>query len=67
MEYSNYPLVAIDTTQKYLNLMNKIMQGDGVYKSNYNSKKFIYATWSYPNILKNNNSSTPSSRRYMLY
>ena len=53
-EYSNYPLVAIDTTQKYLNLMHKI--------ANHNSRKFLYATWSYPNILKNNNSSTPSSK-----
>ena len=26
------------------------------------SRKFIYATWSYPNILKNNNLSTPSSK-----
>ena len=52
-EYSNYPLVALDTTQKYLNLMYKI--------ANKNSKKFLYATWSYPNILKNNNISTPSS------
>ena len=53
-EYSNYPLMAIDTTQKYLNLMHKI--------ANHNSRKFLYATWTYPNILKNNNSSTPSSK-----
>jgi hypothetical protein len=53
-EYSNYPLMAIDTTQKYLNLMHKI--------ANHNSRKFLYATWSYPNILKNNNSSIPSSK-----
>ena len=52
-EYSSYPLIAIDTTQKYLNLMHKMTDNK--------SRKFIYATWSYPNILKNNNSSTPSS------
>mgnify|MGYP001379525344 CR=1 FL=1 len=52
-EYSSYPLTAIDTTQKYLNLMYKVTDNK--------SRKFIYATWSYPNILKNNNSSTPSS------
>ena len=46
--------MAIDTTQKYLNLMHKI--------ANNNSRKFLYATWSYPNILKNNNLSTPSSK-----
>ena len=53
-EYSNYPLALIDTTQKYLNLMHKI--------ANNNSKKFLYATWSYPNILKNNNFPSPSSK-----
>ena len=53
-EYSSYPLIAIDTTQKYLNLMHKI--------ANSESRKFLYATWSYPNILKNNNLSSPSSK-----
>ena len=53
-EYSSYPLVAIDTTKKYLNLMDKV--------ANNNARKFLYATWSYPNILKNNNLFTPSSR-----
>ena len=53
-EYSSYPLIAIDTTKKYLNLMHKI--------TNSESRKFLYATWSYPNILKNNNLSSPSSK-----
>ena len=53
-EYSSYPLIAIDTTQKYLNLLHK--------SASNKSKKFLYATWSYPNILKNNNLFTPYSK-----
>ena len=53
-EYSSYPLTAIDTTQKYLNLMHKAASD--------NSIKFLYATWSYPNILKNNDLISPSSK-----
>jgi hypothetical protein len=53
-EYSSYPLTTIDTTQKYLNLMHKI--------SSNKSRKYLYATWSYRNILKNNDLTSPSSK-----
>ena len=42
-EHSRYPLIAIDTTQKYLEKM--------VDFSNKKAKKYVYATWSYPKIL----------------
>lgn len=42
-EHSRYPLIAIDTTQKYLKKM--------VDFSNKKAKKYVYATWSYPKIL----------------
>lgn len=42
-EHSRYPLIAIDTTQKYLKKMV-----DFSFKK---AKKYVYATWSYPKIL----------------
>lgn len=43
-EHSVYPIQLIDTTQKYL---NKIV--DLTWERN---KKYLYATWVYPNILR---------------
>lgn len=43
-DHSTYPLTAIDTTQKYLNKLINV--------SSKKSKKYIYATWNYPSILK---------------
>lgn len=42
-EHSRYPLIAIDTTEKYLKKM--------VDFSSDKAKKYVYATWSYPKIL----------------
>ena len=43
-EHSTYPLIAIDTTQKYLNKL--------VERSSKNAAIYLYATWRYPGMLQ---------------
>ena len=51
-EHSRYPLIAIDTTEKYLRKM--------VDFSSQKAKKYVYATWSYPKILMDQRPNVPS-------
>lgn len=52
-EHSSYPLIALDSTAKYLNKLYS--------KTTPKSQKYLYATWSYPKILKDPNAAPPKS------
>lgn len=50
-DHSTYPLIAIDTTAKYLELLHSTAKGT--------PKRYLYATWTYPGIPGNIPNSLP--------